>query len=288
MDFNQFQSIANKTDQRESNEGIESLIPLLGLIGEIGSVASEYKKRIRDGKDYKDYKIKLSEEIGDVLWYLATICSDMEIKMHDAAMNNIKKTKERWDHLKKFQREELYDENYPSSEKFPREFEIVFAANEEGKMQMHLEDEPLGDPLTDNAYEDDGYRYHDAIHLSFASVLGWSPVTRALMKRKRKSVEDIDTVEDGARAGIIEEAISAITYDYASRHNFLQNIETIDYELLSTIKKLVSHLEVSDASSSIWEDAILQGYNAFHELRINGKGKLVCNLNKKKITFENV
>lgn len=287
MDFKQFQSIAKKTDQRASTEGIESLIPLLGLIGEIGSVTSEYKKRIRDGKDYKDYKEKLTEEIGDVLWYIATICSDMGINLDNAAKNNLKKTKERWDHLKEFRRDQLYDENYPPNEQFPRQFEVQFKSNPEGKMQMFLNEDPLGDPLTDNAYEDDGYRYHDAIHLCFASVLGWSPVTRALMKKKRKSVEDIDTVEDGARAGIIEEAISAITYDYASRHNFLQNIETIDYDLLSTIKKLVEHLEVADASSSNWENAILQGYKAFNSLRSNGGGTLMCNLNEKKITYRN-
>jgi len=287
MDFNQFQVLAKKTDQRESTEGVESLIPLLGLIGEIGSVTSEYKKRIRDGKDYKDYKQKLSEEIGDVLWYVATICSDMNIDLDEAAKNNISKTKERWDHLKNFQREEFYDLNFPKSEQLPRKFEVVFKPNYQDKMQMYLGNEPLGDPLTDNAYNDDGYRYHDAIHLSFATILGWSPVTRALMSKKRKSNEKIDNVEDGARAGIIEEAISAITYNYASRHNFLQNIETIDYELLSTIKKLVSHLEVSDASSSNWENAILQGYDVFQKLRTNGGGKLICNMLNKKISFTN-
>lgn len=150
---------------------------------------------------------------------------------------------------------------------------------------MYYDNKPLGDPLTDNAYNDDGYRYHDAIHLSFVTVLGWSPVIRALMKRKRKSDENIDNIEDGARAGIIEEAISAIVYNYASRHSFLQNISTIDYDLLSTIKKLVSHLEVSDASSSLWEKAILQGYTIFNKLRQEEEGTLKCNLYTKKISF---
>lgn len=60
---------------------------------------------------------------------------------------------------------------------------------------------------------------------------------------------------------------------------------TIDYDLLSTIKKLVSHLEVSDASSSLWEKAILQGYTIFNKLRQEEEGTLKCNLYTKKISF---
>lgn len=285
MDFKQFQLNATSTDQRKNKDGIKYLIPLLGLVGEIGSVVSEYKKRIRDGNKYRDYKIKLEEEIGDVLWYIATICSDMDIDLEKCAIRNINKTKERWDHLESFERKTFYDSEFDEKEQLPREFEITFKKNISGKIQMYYDNKPLGDPLTDNAYNDDGYRYHDAIHLSFVTVLGWSPVIRALMKRKRKSDENIDNIEDGARAGIIEEAISAIVYNYASRHSFLQNISTIDYDLLSTIKKLVSHLEVSDASSSLWEKAILQGYTIFNKLRQEEEGTLKCNLYTKKISF---
>lgn len=45
----------------------------------------------------------------------------------------------------------------------------------------------LGDPLTDNTRRVDAYRFHDAIHLGFMAVLGWSPVMRALLRLKRKS-----------------------------------------------------------------------------------------------------
>lgn len=285
MDFKKFQLNAKITDQRKNKDGIKSLIPLLGLVGEIGSVVSEYKKRIRDGSKYKDYKVKLEEEIGDVIWYIATICSDMDIDLEKCAINNINKTKERWDHLESFERKTFYDSDFDEKEQLPRKFEIKFIKNRSGKIQMYYDNKPLGDPLTDNAYNDDGYRYHDAIHLSFVTVLGWSPVIRALMRKKRKSDEIIDNIEDGARAGIIEEAISAIVYNYASRHSFFQNISTIDYDLLSTIKKLVSHLEVSDASSSLWEKAIIQGYEIFNKLRLEEEGTLKCNLYTKEIIF---
>lgn len=287
MDFNEFQQKAANTDQRKTKEGQDLMIPLLGLFGEIGSVAAEFKKRIRDGQGYKDYESKLIEELGDVLWYISTLCTDMGVDLNNVAETNIRKTIERWENIDKHDRTEPYDAAFPDGEQFPRMFEIVFKENENDKMQMYLDGKEFGDPLTDNAYEDDGYRFHDAFHLSFVGVLGWSPVIRSLMKRKRKSNNEIDTIEDGARAIIIEEAISAIIYEYVARHDFLKGITTVDYELLSTIKKLVAHLEVSDASSSLWEDCIIQGCQAFVGLRTHGGGILHCDLDSRKITFKN-
>jgi len=72
---------------------------------------------------------------------------------------------------------------------------------------------PLGNLLGDNAYDDDGYRWHDAIHLGNLAVLGWSPVLRALLGRKRKDSPVIDDVEDGGRAIVIEEGIAAAVFD---------------------------------------------------------------------------
>ena len=63
----------------------------------------------------------------------------------------------------------------------------------------------LGDDLTDNSYREDGYRFHDVMHLANVACLHWSPVLHALMKRKRKSNRRTDEVEDGARAMIFEE-----------------------------------------------------------------------------------
>ena len=36
----------------------------------------------------------------------------------------------------------------------------------------------VGAALTDNAYQDDGYRFHDVFHIAFTAILGWSPVLR--------------------------------------------------------------------------------------------------------------
>ena len=82
----------------------------------------------------------------------------------------------------------------------------------------------LGDPLTDNAYDDDGYRFHDVFHLAYASMLGWSPITRFFFKAKRESDPRVREVEDGGRATVIEEAISAFVFDYARNERFLEGV----------------------------------------------------------------
>jgi hypothetical protein len=43
----------------------------------------------------------------------------------------------------------------------------------------------IGDPLTDNIADRDGYRFHDVFHFANAAILHWSPVMRALVRHKR-------------------------------------------------------------------------------------------------------
>jgi aryl-alcohol dehydrogenase-like predicted oxidoreductase len=54
--------------------------------------------------------------------------------------------------------------------------------------------------------------------------LGWSPVLRGLLKRKRKSNAKIDENEDGARAAIIEEGIATWIFNNAKRRNFYESV----------------------------------------------------------------
>jgi hypothetical protein len=39
----------------------------------------------------------------------------------------------------------------------------------------------IGDPLTDNIRDPDGYRFHDVFHFARAAILHWSPTFRALI-----------------------------------------------------------------------------------------------------------
>ena len=133
-------------------------------------------------------------------------------------------------------------------------------------MALRCDGQPIGDPLTDASHIEDDYRLHDVFHLSYAAILGWSPVLRALMKRKRKSNPRIDEAEDGGRAIAIEEGISALVFSYAARHGYLDTVPRLDQELLVTIGNMVSHLEVSIRRAADWESAITTGYQAWRQL----------------------
>lgn len=286
MELNDYQKLAKKTDQRKNNtDELNRIILLLGLFGEIGSVASEHKKRIRDGQSYITFSEKFKKELGDVLWYVSTLADDMDISLEEVARTNLSWTHERWDDLKNFLPEKLYDENFPEEERFPREFTVEFKQDSSGKVQVYLDGRKLGNELDDNAHEEDGYRFHDIFHLAFMANLGWSPVIRKLLEKKRKSEPEIDNVEDGARAIIIEEAISAMVYEHAKDHNYYDGITVIDFDLLNTIKGMVRNFEVKNISSSLWEKAIIDGYAAYREIKINEGGKVYLNLNKRIIKF---
>lgn len=66
----------------------------LGLAGEAGEVADLVKKAIyhQQGLDRE----KLVKELGDVMWYLAAICSVLGITLDDVAQANVKKLRARF------------------------------------------------------------------------------------------------------------------------------------------------------------------------------------------------
>ena len=67
------------------------IYPKLGLCGESGEVAEKVKKHVRDGTSLDELK----KELGDVLWYLASIASDLNISLNDIALTNVEKLQSR-------------------------------------------------------------------------------------------------------------------------------------------------------------------------------------------------
>jgi hypothetical protein len=144
----------------------------------------------------------------------------------------------------------------------------------------------IGDCLTDNKMEEDDYRFHDVFHLSYAAILGWSPVMRALFRVKRKSDPKIDETEDGARALLLEEGVSTWIFNHAERLNFFENVHRLDYGLLKAVRELVRGYEAERCPLWLWEEAILEGYQVFRALRCHRRGTVVADLNKRSISFQ--
>jgi hypothetical protein len=143
--------------------------------------------------------------------------------------------------------------------------------------------QPVGNLIGDNAYDDDGYRWHDAIHLAHLAVLGWSPVMRALLGRKRKEDPVTDEVEDGGRAIAIEEGIAAAVFDYASQRQCMAGLRAVDTELLTGLRSLTGGLEVKEVTLLEWEQAILRGFACWRQLRDHDGGLLTIDLDRRWI-----
>ena len=257
MDISRYQKKAKKTIQFSSKApGEQEAIALHGLVGEVGSLLSCVKKKTRDGDSYKGFKDNLAEEVGDTLWYLAAIASFYGLPLDKAAEQNIEKVERAF--LKKSSEPRFYDSEFPQGEQLPRQLVLEFR-RKGNKVKIYRNDRAVGDPLSDNAYADDGYRYHDAFHMAYAAVLGWSPALRRTLKIKRKSECEIDEVEDGVRAAMTEELISLFVYtDYVVSP--YKNEESIDLSVLQMIRNLSGNLEVSSRTDLEWRRAIVAGW----------------------------
>jgi hypothetical protein len=144
----------------------------------------------------------------------------------------------------------------------------------------------LGDPLTDNSHVDDGYRFHDVFHLAYAAVLGWSPVTRKLMGRKRKSNPEVAEAEDGGRAIVCEEGIALTAFAYATSHNYLDGVTRLDFPFLNAIKDITALYEVGVRTAADWEQAILSGFAVWRALRDNNGGTVILDATSRSLTFQ--
>ena len=96
MDFKTYQKKARETAQYP-NLGSNNIYPTLGLVGEAGEVAEKVKKIIRDNNGIFDDKSKvgIKKELGDVLWYISNLCSELNFDLDDVASLNLEKLKKR-------------------------------------------------------------------------------------------------------------------------------------------------------------------------------------------------
>ena len=97
MNFETYQINARKTAIYPSL-GSNYVYPTLGLVGESGEVAEKVKKVIRDKNGVFDQEtlIGLRKELGDVLWYVSNICSELNLSMEDIAQENLDKLEKRY------------------------------------------------------------------------------------------------------------------------------------------------------------------------------------------------
>lgn len=278
INFNTYQDHVKTTDKTTDKD-----VLIYGLVGEVGEIFTAFKKNKIE--EYPGFKEELKEELGDVLWYLSALALKYGLTLEDIAKNNKSKSASLFDDGKL----RLFDKGLPEDEKLLRQINIEFIENKDsGNIKIKMDNCFLGDTITDNSHDDDDYRYHDAFHLAYAAVLGWSPVVRRMLKRKRRSNVITDEVEDGARAAIIEEAVSIFVFNHAEKSGYYKGIQNpiIDFKILKTIMLMVKKLEVKVCTAQEWRKAITLGYKMFNELKKNKGGILYVDLDKREISFK--
>ncbi len=95
MTFDEYQQAARATAMYPQD--LKLIYPALGLAGETGEVVDHIKKVIRDNNREVNAERRelIAKELGDVLWYMASIAADLGMTLNEVAELNIKKLKDR-------------------------------------------------------------------------------------------------------------------------------------------------------------------------------------------------
>ena len=96
MNFNDYQTKSRKTAGYPAI-GHPVIYPALGLVNEAGEVAGKIKKIFRDkeGQFSEETREALKAELGDVLWYIAQVATELDLELDEIAQHNISKLYDR-------------------------------------------------------------------------------------------------------------------------------------------------------------------------------------------------
>lgn len=96
MDFATYQTKSRKTAGYPAI-GHPVIYPTLGLVNEAGEVAGKIKKvfRDKDGQLSEETRQALKAELGDVLWYIAQVATELDLSLDEIAEHNIVKLYDR-------------------------------------------------------------------------------------------------------------------------------------------------------------------------------------------------
>jgi hypothetical protein len=216
-------------------------------------------------------------------WYLRALKA-ARVTFAEVVRKNIAKTRGRF-LAPDYASLPTFDHNFPEEEQLPCHFEITIDQRNGGRSYMRWNSVFIGDPLTDNILDPDGYRFHDVFHFAHAAILHWSPTFRALIKQKRKSNPKVDDTQDGGRAIVVEEGLTTWIFSRAKELNYFEGQKSISFDLLKTVQQFVIGYEVEACPLSLWEIAILRGYDVFRQVKNNMGGIIVGDRSNRAIEY---
>ncbi len=95
VDFSDYQAQAHTTAVYPAEDAVT--YTTLGLVGEAGEIANKVKKAIRDdgGAMSDERRAAILDELGDVLWYAAELCTALGAELGEVAAANVAKLRSR-------------------------------------------------------------------------------------------------------------------------------------------------------------------------------------------------
>ena len=92
MEFNEYQQKSRQTAVYPVI-GQGFVYPALGLAGESGEVVEKIKKIFRDQQGIvgDEQRQAVAKELGDVLWYLAQLATELDLDLNQVAQDNLTK-----------------------------------------------------------------------------------------------------------------------------------------------------------------------------------------------------
>jgi NTP pyrophosphatase (non-canonical NTP hydrolase) len=95
VQLSEYQQLSRRTAEYPRDAWLA--YPALGLAGEAGEVAEHAKKAIRDdgGTVSDGRRAAMAKELGDVLWYVAQLASELGLELEDVARENLEKLSSR-------------------------------------------------------------------------------------------------------------------------------------------------------------------------------------------------
>lgn len=277
--FEALQAGSTKEIQKEPTPAFEKTS--LDLAARIGALLADHQSGRLSGN-----QSALKGHLVTIMRALVATASEAGVSLGVAAHTNLEKIFDRWPSERHFPAP--FDERAKEYEKLPRDLTIdIFEREVRGQIYVfqRVNGINIGDRLTDNAIEPDDYRFHDVFHYAYCAVLTWSPVVRALLRLKRKSDPKIDEAEDGARAILIEEGIATWIFGQAKQLGFFEGIQAGDlsFDILKTVRQFVSGYESQACPLWLWENAILQGFEAFRFLQKKRRARLRIDMVKRRL-----
>lgn len=127
--------------------------------------------------------------------------------------------------------------------------------------------QPWGDPINDNAYEEDFYRYHDVFHFGMYGITGCSPVVEYFLGNGY----DVCGCEQ-------EEGLSAVLFGLGKHHNYFQTVppsETITRHLLMATARQTSFASLAHMKADDWHRILKEIYRIHWQMVETRGGKLL-------------